>query len=82
MIEKRKILPILLSLFLVQSAVSAGIELDDVNSPKNIMYRLGTVDTPEVKYNFEIQPTVKPVIQKEIAFKDNQNITYADLSIN
>lgn len=66
---------------LVQSMAIAAIDIDDVNSPKDILYRLGTTDTPEIKCNFEVQPTVKPVVQKEITVKDNQNITYADLSI-
>ena len=81
MIRKSKIFSIILSLLLVQSVAIAAIDIDDVNSPKDILYRLGTTDTPEIKCNFEVQPTVKPVVQKEITVKDNQNITYADLSI-
>ena len=81
MIKMGKIFSILLSLLLVQSVSVAAIDIDDVNSPKEMLYRLGTTDKPEIKYDFEVQPTVKPVVQKEITVKDNQNITYADLSI-
>lgn len=55
--------------------------MDDITAPQGIFYRLGTTDTPELKADFEIQPEVKPVIQKEVTVKDNPNITYADLSI-
>ena len=33
------------------------------------------------EYNFEIEPTVQPVVKKEATVKDTQNLTYADLSI-
>jgi hypothetical protein len=55
--------------------------LEDLNSPKELFYRLGTTDSPETKYNFEIEPTVQPVVKKEATVKDTQNLTYADLSI-
>lgn len=59
----------------------AAIEMDDLKSPKEQFYRLGTTDTPEIKVDFEVKPVVQPVVQKEVTIKDNQNITYADLSI-
>lgn len=77
----KKLLSIVLITLLMQSSVFAALELDDLNSPMDSFYRLGTTDSPETKADFEIQPTVKPVIQKETTVKDNQNITYADLSI-
>jgi hypothetical protein len=81
MIKLKNIFSIVLLLMFVQLSANAALELDDINSPKGVLYRLGTTDSPEIKYDFDIQPTVKPVIQKEITVKDNQNITYADLSI-
>lgn len=75
------IFSIIFLLLIFQIPVNAGLTLEDLNSPKGTLYRLGTTDTPEIKCDFDIQPTVKPVIQKEITVKDAQNITYADLSI-
>lgn len=75
-------LSLILLLLMYSSILSSyAIDLDDVNSPKDFMYRLGTTDTPEVKFNYEVQPTIRPVLQKEITVKDEQNLTYADLSI-
>ena len=79
--NSKKIFLLLLMTLFIQNSVEANLELSDVDSPKDILYRLGTTDTPEVKYNFEIQPVIKPVVQKEITIKDEQNLTYADLSI-
>lgn len=59
---------------------SSALTLDDVKSPKDIFYRMGTTDTPESKFDYNIEPTIKPSIQKEEQ-KEPQNLTYADLSI-
>ena len=77
----KKIFLLSLLLIFMQNSCFADLELSDVTSPKDILYRLGTTDTPEIKYDFEIQPTIKPAVQKEITIKDEQNLTYADLSI-
>lgn len=77
---KKIVSTILIALFM-QSNVFASLQLDDLNSPMDCFYRLGTTNTPEIKSDFDIQPTVKPVIKKETTIKDNPNITYADLSI-
>ena len=79
-LSKKLFLPFLIFL-LVQTRSFANIQMEDVNSPKEMMYRLGTTDKPEIKYDFDIQPVVKPVVQKEITVKDEQSLTYADLSI-
>ena len=71
----------ILSFLLLQTPVFALMALEDLNSPKELFYRLGTTDSPETKYNFEIEPTVQPVVKKEATVKDSQNLTYADLSI-
>ena len=68
-------------LSIIQPYTFAGIQFEDLNSPKDSFYRLGTTDSPEIKYDFDIQPTVQPVVLKEITVKDSQDLTYADLSI-
>ena len=77
----KKIFSLILFLLFVQATANASIELDDVNSAQEIFYRLGTTDNPEVKVDFDIKPTIQPVVKKEVTVKDNQNLTYADLSI-
>lgn len=68
-------------MMLVQNSVFASLMLEDLSSPQDAFYRLGTTDTPEIKSDFEVETTVKPVIQKEITVSTPQNLTYADLSI-
>lgn len=55
--------------------------LDDLKNPKPAFYRFGTTELPETKYEYNIQPEVKPVIQQEVTVEDKQPLTYADLSI-
>ena len=71
----------MLILFLVNTNAYAALKLEELNSPKDAVYRLGTTDTPEIKTDFNIQPVIQPAVQKEITVKDKQEITYADLSI-
>ena len=76
--------PLILSLLIlitVQQIVFADINIQDVNEAQNCFYRLGTTDKPEQKVDFDIKPTISPVVQKNITVKDTQDITYADLSI-
>lgn len=77
---RRLILALLFSL-LLQSSVSATLGLEDLSSYKENFYRLGTTDIPELKYNFEVQPEIKPAVKKDVTVEDTQNLTYADLSI-
>jgi len=77
----KKLVSALLSFLIIQSACIANLELEDLKSPKENFYRLGTTDNPEIKYDFEIQPEIKPAVKKDITVKDVQDITYADLSI-
>lgn len=77
----KKLIPALIISLLINSNAFAALELEDLNTYKENFYRLGTTDKPEIKYNFEVQPTIKPSVQKEVAIKDTQNLTYADLSI-
>lgn len=66
---------------LLQMPVFAEMLLEDLKTPKEQFYRLGTTDSPETKFDFDIKPTIQPVVQKEVTVKDSQNLTYADLSI-
>ncbi len=76
----KKYLSIVL-IFLITTQYSyAGITLDDIKAPKEIFYRMGTTDTPETRVDYNIEPIIKPNIQKEEK-KESQNLTYADLSI-
>lgn len=77
----KKIFSLLLLLFFTQLQSFAVLELDDLTAPKEILYRLGTTDSPETKVDFEIQTIIKPTVQKEATIKTQQNLTYADLSI-
>jgi len=72
---------LILVLFLIQTSSNASMQLEDLKTPKEQFYRLGTTDSPEIKYDFEIKPAIQPVVQKEVTVKDSQNLTYADLSI-
>lgn len=58
----------------------AEVKLDDVTSPKDIFYRLGTTDSPENKIDVTGKVEVKPQIVKE-DISSNESLTYADLSI-
>ena len=77
----KKLVSTLLVSILMQPITFASLQLDDLTAPQESFYRLGTTDSPEIKSDFEIKPTVVPIVQKEVTVKDNQNITYADLSI-
>ena len=77
----KKLLLILALIITTPISVQATLQLEDVTAPKDLMYRLGTTDSPETKYNFDIEPVVQPTVKKEITVEDSQNLTYADLSI-
>ena len=77
----KKLLSTLCVLSLIQLSSFAGIELDDVTSPKDTFYRLGPTNSPEKKLDFEIAPVITPVVKKETIVETAQNVTYADLSI-
>ena len=77
----KKLLVALLTTLLIQNSVFSALSLDDITEPKDTLYRLGPTDNPEKKLDLEIQPTIQPVVQKDMTVKDTQNITYADLSI-
>ena len=77
----KKLLSLILVILLVNAEAYASLKLEDLTSPKDAVYRLGTTDIPEIKTDLNIQPVIQPAVQKEITVKDKQEITYADLSI-
>ena len=77
----RKLILLAIILSFGQLSSLAALQLEDLTTPKEQFYRLGTTDTPEIKVDFEIQPIIQPVVKKEVAVNDTQNVTYADLSI-
>ena len=77
----KKLLIAFLLVILVHTYAFANLTLEDIKTPEENFYRLGTTDSPEIKVDFDIQPTIIPTVQKEITVQDSQNLTYADLSI-
>ncbi len=77
MLRNKLVLILLVSAFF-GLPVSAEVKLDDVTSPKDIFYRLGTTDAPENKVDVTGKVEVKPSIVKEDKL---ESLTYADLSI-
>ena len=79
MIRNKIIAFFLLSIFVLTPAFGE-VKLDDINTPKDIFFRLGTTDIPENKIDVSGKIDVKPVISKEEKVY-NEALTYADLSI-
>lgn len=77
---KNKILTSLIVLSLVLAPCFAEVKMDDLTTPKDMFYRLGTTDVPENKIDVDGKIDVKPSIAKEDKFY-NEGLTYADLSI-
>lgn len=76
-----KKIALILALLILQMPSYATMQIEDIKSAKENFYRLGTTDSPEIKYDFDIKPTIQPAVQKETTVKDSHNLTYADLSI-
>ena len=77
---KNKITASFLLMLLSVLPVLAEVKLDDVTSPKDAFFRLGTTDSPENKIDVTGKPEIKPaVVKDEIGSKES--LTYADLSI-
>ncbi len=79
MIKNKLIASFLLFSMLVYPAL-AEVNLDDITTPKDIFFRLGTTDIPENKVDVSGKIEVKPVIIKEEKAY-SEGLTYADLSI-
>ena len=77
----KKIALLLLIISISKTVVFASLQLEDVVTPKEQFYRLGTTDTPEIKTDYDVKPVIQPIVQKENTIKSLQYLTYADLSI-
>ena len=77
----KKLLSVLCLLSMVQLASFSAIVIEDLKSPQEHYYRVGTTDTPEKKVDYEIETIVKPTVKKEVTIQTQQALTYADLSI-
>ena len=58
----------------------AEVKMDDLNTPKEAFFRLGTTDIPENRIDVNGKLDIKANIAKEEKFY-NEGLTYADLSI-
>ena len=78
---KNKIFSSLILLSFCITPAFADVRIDDLTTPKDIFFRLGTTDTPENKIDISAKVEVKkaPVVKDEKNI--NENLTYADLSI-
>ena len=77
---RNKIIAFFLLSISVLTPAFGEVKLDDINTPKDIFFRLGTTDMPENKIDVSGKIDVKPVISKEEKVY-NEALTYADLSI-
>lgn len=77
---------ILTSLLLISMLTSFGlptiaeVKIDDLTTPKDAFFRLGTTDIPENKIDVDGKIDIKANIAKEDKFY-SEGLTYADLSI-
>ena len=77
---KNRLTVICLLFTLMLSPALANVTLDDVNTPKDLFFRLGTTDIPENKIDITVKEEVKPQFAKEDKYY-SEGLTYADLSI-
>lgn len=77
----KRALALFILTFFLQNSAFAALSLEDLKSPKEPFYRLGTTDIPEQKVDFDIKPIIQPEVKKVSTVKEQQGITYADLSI-
>ena len=78
---KNKITASFILFCLISVPALAEVKLDDISSPKDIFFRLGTTDVPENKIDINGKIDVKPAVVKEDDKFYGEGITYADLSI-
>lgn len=80
---KNKILTSLLLISMLTSfclSTIAEVKIDDLTTPKDAFFRLGTTDIPENKIDVDGKIDIKANIAKEDKFY-SEGLTYADLSI-
>lgn len=80
MTKNRIIILIMMLCFIQPLKAFAEVKMDDLTTPKDIFYRLGTGDIPENKVDVSGRIDVKPAIVKEDKYY-SEGLTYADLSI-
>ncbi len=80
MTKNRIIILIMMLCFIQPLKAFAEVKMDDLTTPKDIFYRLGTGDVPENKVDVSGRIDVKPAIVKEDKYY-SEGLTYADLSI-
>ena len=83
---KNRLLSLIVIFLLFISRVQAEVTYNDLTSPKDIMYRFGTTDTPEKKIDTtnQIDLSAESIeIRPTVSTKTNSSFgkTYADLSI-
>ncbi len=86
MMKNKVVALLMLCTFLSINICRAEVQLDELKSPMGIMYRFGTVDTPEMQLDTSNQidlSTPEPDIIPSVSVKEDrrEGITYADLSI-
>lgn len=80
---KNKLLTSILLMSILTTFVApafAEVKMDDLNTPKEAFFRLGTTDIPENRIDVNGKLDIKANIAKEEKFY-NEGLTYADLSI-
>ena len=78
--RKNKLIAFFILCSFIFTPVYAEVNLDDINTPKDIFFRLGTTDVPENKIDVNSKIDIKPAVIKEEKVS-NEALTYADLSI-
>ena len=87
MIKNKFALLLALCLVLSTGICQAEVQLSDIKSPMDIMYRFGTVDIPEKEIDtsneINLSTPVEPDIIPSVSIKEEkkEGLTYADLSI-
>ena len=77
---KNRLVALFLLLTMFAMPVSANVTLDDITTPKDLFFRLGTTDIPENQIDIIVKEEVKPQFAKEDKYY-SEGLTYADLSI-
>lgn len=87
MIKNKFALLLTLCLVISTGICQAEVQLSDIKSPMDIMYRFGTIDIPEKEIDtsseINLSTPVEPDIIPSVSIKEEkkEGLTYADLSI-
>ena len=77
----KKIISVLFLIIFASLKTDAVMTYDDLNSPKEPAYRVGTTDEPENRYYIEVKSDVDEITVHENNTKKIDELTYADMSI-